>query len=125
MISVDQNTNIIVVTVVGQESAEAFKQLVQRATNLWPDASPEIKEFADRVTNHDLLANLGGKRALQDYKQQDTSPKGQPIRKLYYCVSCKSDNLVDITERVLEEIEGSRKLEFKCSHCMTSNLVNL
>lgn len=28
-----------------------FKELVHRATNLWPDASPEIKMFADDITN--------------------------------------------------------------------------
>jgi hypothetical protein len=36
-----------------------FKELVHRATNLWPDASPEIKTFADDIT-HDGVQ-------MQDY----------------------------------------------------------
>lgn len=38
-----------------------FKELVHRATNLWPDASPEIKAFADMVTNDGKL--------MQDYSK--------------------------------------------------------
>lgn len=45
------NAGIITISVTG-ESMKAFKELVQRATNLWPDAPPEIKEFADLVTNN-------------------------------------------------------------------------
>lgn len=32
-----------------------FQELVFRATNLWPDASPAIKEFADKVTSGYVL----------------------------------------------------------------------
>lgn len=53
--------NIVIDT---QDSMNAFKKLVQRATNLWPDATPEIKEFADLIT-------VG--TVQQDYKAQDTS----------------------------------------------------
>ncbi len=42
-----------------------FKELVQRGANLWPDASPEIKEFADVVT-------IGS--AMQDYKKLNHTP---------------------------------------------------
>lgn len=35
---------------VDPESGPIFKQLVQRAANLWPDAPAEIKAFADEVT---------------------------------------------------------------------------
>lgn len=35
----------------------AFRELVQRGANLWPDAPPEIKEFADLVTNGKVLQN--------------------------------------------------------------------
>jgi hypothetical protein len=38
-----------------------FKTLVQRALNTWPDAPPELKEFADLL--------LEGK-VLQDYHSQ-------------------------------------------------------
>lgn len=55
-----------VVTIDGKESMEAFKKLVFRATNLWPDAPAEIKIFADEVEHG---------KALQDYASQDTSPK--------------------------------------------------
>ena len=34
---------------------EEFRELVQRATNLWPDASPAIKAFADQVTSGKLM----------------------------------------------------------------------
>lgn len=29
----------------------AFKELIQRGANLWPDAPPAIKSLADMVTN--------------------------------------------------------------------------
>lgn len=37
------------IIVVDEESMPAFKELVQRGANLWPDASPEIKKFADEL----------------------------------------------------------------------------
>lgn len=48
------------------DSMEAFKNLIQRGANLWPDAPAEIKEFADKITNGQVL---------QDYRTQDTSMK--------------------------------------------------
>lgn len=58
------------------DSMLRFQELVQRGTNLWPDATPEIKEFADRITN-----NLYGAEGavMQDYKAQDTSIKKKCI----------------------------------------------
>lgn len=38
-----------------------FQELIQRGANLWPDAPPEIKEFADLVTNG---------KVMQDYYRQ-------------------------------------------------------
>lgn len=38
-----------------------FQELIQRGSNLWPDAPPEIKEFADLVTNG---------KVMQDYYRQ-------------------------------------------------------
>lgn len=32
------------------ENRAEFMELVQRGSNLWPDASPEMKKFADEVT---------------------------------------------------------------------------
>lgn len=40
---------------------KSFQELVQRGSNLWPDAPPEIKEFADMVTSG---------RVMQDYYKQ-------------------------------------------------------
>lgn len=44
------------------DSREAFKELIQRGANLWPDAPPEIKELADLITSDG--------RVMQDYAQQ-------------------------------------------------------
>lgn len=51
-----------------------FKELVQRATNLWPDASPEIKEFADDITHDGII--------MQDYKNASVTNQVEPAR---YC----------------------------------------
>lgn len=47
-----------------------FKELVQRATNLWPDASPAIKTFADQITNDGKL--------MQDYTKATVTHQSQP-----------------------------------------------
>jgi hypothetical protein len=80
MIEVKIVADSLVVFVDTPESVAKFKQLVQRATNLWPDADPEIKEFADLVTNADIVKQYSvvlrdGSRpkGLQDYRNQDTS----------------------------------------------------
>jgi hypothetical protein len=52
----------IIIEVEGDASIRQFQELVQRATNLWPDAHPEVKEFADIVTEG---------RVLQDYKTNE------------------------------------------------------
>jgi hypothetical protein len=59
----DIHTTIIKVTPTTYKS---FQELIQRGANLWPDAPPEIKEFADLITTG---------RILQDYHGQDTSGK--------------------------------------------------
>lgn len=41
---------------------EKFKELIYRGANLWPDAPPAIKEFADRICNDGVV--------MQDYYQQ-------------------------------------------------------
>lgn len=45
------------ITVTGDADIAAFKQLIQRGANLWPDAPPEIKEFADLVTTGQVQQN--------------------------------------------------------------------
>lgn len=108
--------NDLIIAVSGEFSVSKFKELVQRATNLWPDAPPEIKQFADQVTNGDWMTGA----ALQDYRRQDTSPGKDTekfVRKAVKCNLCDSDNLVDVH---ITDI----KAEFKCSHCFCSNIVN-
>lgn len=40
----------------------AFKELIHRGANLWPDAPPAIKEFADLICNDGVV--------MQDYYKQ-------------------------------------------------------
>lgn len=54
-------SNDAMIVIDGPKALAAFKELVQRGANLWPDAPPEIKTFADEVTNG---------RILQDYESQ-------------------------------------------------------
>lgn len=49
-------------------AAALLKEVFQRATNLWPDAPPEIKELADLVIDGEIK---------QNYWAQDTSPKSK------------------------------------------------
>ena len=44
------------------DTAEDFKllqELFQRAGNLWPDASPQIKRIIDLVTNGQVMQDYG------------------------------------------------------------------
>jgi hypothetical protein len=50
------------IQIIGADSVNRFRELVHRAVNLWPDAHPEIKEFADLVTEG---------RVQQDYSKQE------------------------------------------------------
>jgi hypothetical protein len=61
MIDVKHFESGMIKILVHPDSKPEFLELVQRATNLWPDASPDIKEFADLVTNEGKL--------MQDYRQ--------------------------------------------------------
>lgn len=61
MIRVERFQSGALVIEVTAADAESFKELVHRATNLWPDASPEIKRFADLITNDGVL--------MQDYSK--------------------------------------------------------
>lgn len=61
MIRVERFQSGALVIEVTASDSESFKELVHRATNLWPDAPPEIKRFADLVTNEGVL--------MQDYSK--------------------------------------------------------
>lgn len=65
-IHLNKNSSSVNITITDKQSWLDFKVLVQRGSNLWPDAPPKIKEFADLVTNGEVL---------QDYRSQDTSQK--------------------------------------------------
>ena len=64
---------------VDQASMDEFKELVHRATNLWPDASPEIKAFADQITNNGVL--------MQDYTKPEVT--AQPKFCSYLLTTCR------------------------------------
>lgn len=51
-----------------------FIELVQRATNLWPDAPPEIKAFADQITNNGVLMQDYSQAAVTEQPQQPAPP---------------------------------------------------
>ncbi len=63
---------------VKTESIEKFKELVFRATNLWPDAPSEIKKFADQL--------IHGKE-LQDYDSQNRDQDARHYAHYHRC-SC-------------------------------------
>ena len=64
-IEIDKADDLSMIKIwITAKSLPAFKDMVHRATNLWPDAPPEIKEFAD---------NLIHGAPLQNYYLQDTS----------------------------------------------------
>lgn len=73
------------ITINEDHSFESFKLLVQRAVNLWPDAPPEIKEFADKITNDG--------KVQQDYQTQEYY-KVNPPQKYYHYHRCPICNLV-------------------------------
>ncbi len=86
----DELTLALTIVIDSAESLKQFKELVQRATNLWPDAHPDIKDFADLVTNEKIF---------QDYHSQNTDlrkscdhPNTQAINPIngYYlrCLKC-------------------------------------
>lgn len=49
---------------VNTKDVAAFKELIHRGANLWPDAPPAIKQLADLLSHGKIL---------QDYQHQDTS----------------------------------------------------
>jgi hypothetical protein len=55
-----------VITINGPESQDAFKELVRRALNCWPDAHPSLKEMGDMLDHGKIL---------QDYYAQRTDLK--------------------------------------------------
>ena len=69
MISVNCVADSFVIIVDSPEDVEAFKTMVHRGTNNWPDAPTSIKEFSDEVTNG---------RHMQDYRFLNNEPaKGE------------------------------------------------
>ena len=48
-------SNRAITILVPERDIESFKELVQRATNTWDCAPPEIKEFADMLIHGEPL----------------------------------------------------------------------
>lgn len=65
-ISIVRNEDEDLIIWATKAHVDAIKQMVHRATNLWPDAPPEIKELADLITVGHIQ---------QNYHVQDTSKK--------------------------------------------------
>ena len=61
-ISVDGNKESGVSIHVTRRDFAAFSELIYRGANLWPDAPPSIKEFADLICNDGVV--------MQDYYVQ-------------------------------------------------------
>lgn len=64
MIEIYSSPNLQTIVIDSAQSIARFKELIQRGSNLWPDAHHEIKETADLLTSGQIL---------QDYRSQDTS----------------------------------------------------
>lgn len=45
----------VLIIIIDENSLPQFTELVQRGANLWPDAKPETKEFADIITNGKVM----------------------------------------------------------------------
>jgi len=54
------------VWLIDQPDVPAFKELIQRGANLWPDAPPEIKAFADWITNGKIMQDYHAQAGTQD-----------------------------------------------------------
>ncbi len=50
------------------ESLDAFKEMVARACNCWPDAPPAIKEFHDRLIHGAPLQDYYGRNDVRKLK---------------------------------------------------------
>jgi NTP pyrophosphatase (non-canonical NTP hydrolase) len=48
------------------QDVSAFRELIQRGANLWPDAPPEIKAFADWVTTGKIMQDYHAQAGTQD-----------------------------------------------------------
>lgn len=69
-----ENSYGFVTVNITPEDVPHFKELVQRGANLWPDAPPSIKEFADNVT-------VG--HVQQDYRSQAKDQrKEKPVERI-------------------------------------------
>jgi hypothetical protein len=65
---VEDGLGTVAKTIVAQteEDWKLLQIVFQRATNLWPDAPPNVKAIADVVTNG---------KVMQDYESQNTDQR--------------------------------------------------
>jgi len=82
-----------VILVDSPESIENFKQLIQRGANLWPDAQPEIKEFADLITNGRIFQDYGSQAKDKIHTCEHANTRAiNPTNGYYlYCLDCKTE----------------------------------
>lgn len=64
------STQSITIVVPSEHMAE-FKKMINRAFNCWPDASPELKEFADRITNDKPMQDYWAQTGKQRLEEPD------------------------------------------------------
>lgn len=67
-IIVSSNDHAASISITTPESVARFIQMLNKALNVWPDAHPELKEFAD---------NMQYGKSQQDYWAQRTDIKSQ------------------------------------------------
>lgn len=103
--SATDETIAMCVVIDNPESMANFITLVQRATNLWPDAPPEVKEFADLVTNGKVMQKYGKPKGGTIVSRVTDEPRGLH----HYKCSCGTTNTV----------EPMKQGDFICSGCGT------
>jgi hypothetical protein len=64
-----EDTDSACTIVIEPRMRKAFNEMVQRGTNLWPDAHPVIKELADIITVGVIQ---------QNYQEQNVDQRNKP-----------------------------------------------
>jgi len=78
---------------IDDENWKSFQELIQRGANLWPDAPPEIKEFADLVTN--------GKVMQDYYRQAGVATESKPVAETGWPYNDK----IQCAKRIMEAVD--------------------
>ena len=94
--------------VVENKSFIDFQTLVQRGGNLWSDATPEIKEFVDLITEG---IPLGKVKKQKEYKLQRIVMRPHTMSMTVMC-SC------GIGQSLPQEC-----IVYQCSNCKTNHII--